>query len=137
MRGPWRVLRVSISFSAASVASTRSTMDGTPGDRRRGHGRAGIPVRSEEPEGLRAIAHQHVLGLLVVVEHDLVVLAADAGLLVAAEGRMGRIEVIAIGPDAAGLDAAAEAIGPVDIAGPNTGAEAVERVVGKREGFVG
>src|SRR5436853_234929 len=65
---------------------------------------AGSHRSSEEPELLRAVADQHVLGLLVVIEHHLVGFAADTGLLVSAERRMGRIGVIAIGPDAAGLD---------------------------------
>src|SRR5690606_34717448 len=87
-------------------------------------------------ERLRAVAYQHVLGLLVVIEHHLVRLAADAGLLVAAEGRMGRVGMVAVGPDAAGLDVAAEAIGAVPVAGPDAGAEAVERVVGDLERFL-
>src|SRR5712691_904027 len=50
---------------------------------------------SEEAELLGAVADQHVLGLLVVVEHHLVGFAADARLLVAAERRMCGIGVIA------------------------------------------
>ena len=63
-------------------------------------------------------------------------LAADAGLLVAAERRVRRIGVVAVGPDAAGLDGAAEAVGARAVAGPDAGAEAVERVVGDGERFV-
>ena len=88
---------------------------------------------SEEAELLRAVADQQVLGLLVVVEHHLVVLAADARLLVAAERRVRGIGVVAVGPDPARLDAAAEAVGAVHVAGPDAGAEAVERVVGDRQ----
>ena len=66
---------------------------------------AGLGRRSEEAELLRAVADQEVLGLLVVIEHHLVGLAADARLLVAAERRMRRIGMVAVGPDAAGLDA--------------------------------
>src|SRR5450432_182471 len=62
------------------------------------------PAGSEEPELLRAVTDQHVLGLLVVVEHHLVGLAADARLLVATERRMRRIGMVAVGPDPAGLD---------------------------------
>ncbi len=43
---------------------------------------------SEEAELLRAVAHQHVLGLLIMVEHHLVRLATDTRLLVATEGSM-------------------------------------------------
>ena len=73
---------------------------------------AGPPsASSEEAQLLRAVAHQQVLGLLVVVEHHPVVLAADARLLVAAERRVRRVGVVAVGPHAAGLDAAAHAEG--------------------------
>src|SRR3984957_6726055 len=57
--------------------------------------------RSEEAELLRAVADQHVLGLLIMIEHHLVVFAADARLLVAAERRMCGIGVVAIGPNGA------------------------------------
>ena len=40
----------------------------------------------EEAQRLLGVAHQQVLGLLVVVEHHLVGLTADTGLLVATEG---------------------------------------------------
>src|ERR1700734_4362449 len=91
--------------------------------------------RSEEAELLRAVADQHVLGLLIVIEHHLVVFAADARLLVAAERRMRRIGVVAIGPHAAGLDRAAEPVAAIGVAAPYAGAEAVERVVGDRKRF--
>jgi hypothetical protein len=93
--------------------------------------------RSEEPERLRAVADQQVLRLLVVVEHHLVVLATDAALLVAAERRVRRVDVVAVGPDAAGLDAAAEPVGGVDVARPDAGAQAVERVVRQLQRLVG
>src|SRR5262245_54109361 len=89
--------------------------------------------RLKEPECLRAIAHQHVLGLLVMVEHHLVGLAPDAGLLIAAERRMRRIEVEAVDPNPTRLDAAAHAVGAVDVARPCGCAEAIERVVGDGE----
>src|SRR5260370_19526282 len=87
----------------------------------------------EKAEGLRAIAHQDVLGLLVMIQHHLVRFRADAGLLVAAECRMRRIRVKAVRPNPSGLDAAAEAIGHVEVAGPYAGTEAVQRVVGDLE----
>src|ERR671913_1734995 len=70
--------------SVAAVAVTRGTADDM----------------SEEPELLRAIADQQILGLLIVRQHHLVVLAADARRLVTTERRVGRIRVIAVGPDA-------------------------------------
>src|SRR5450759_2597521 len=87
---------------------------------------------SEEAELLGAVADQHILGLLVVVEHHLVGFAADARLLVSAERRMCGISVITIGPDAARLYGAAEAVEPVGITAPDTRAEPIERVVGDR-----
>src|SRR5205807_8256943 len=83
---------------------------------------------SEEAELLRAVADQHVLGLLIVVEHHLVGFASHARLLVAAERRMSGIGVIAVGPHAAGLDVAAEAVAGIGVAAPHAGTEAVERV---------
>src|SRR5271154_4652969 len=88
---------------------------------------------SEEAELLRAVADQHVLGLLIVIKHHLVVFAADARLLVAAERRMRGIGVVAIGPDAASLDRAAEAVAAIGVAAPHAGAETVERVIGDRQ----
>src|SRR6202044_4040740 len=105
--------------------------------RRRGTRAAAFSVgRSEEAELLRAVADQHVLGLLIVIEHHLVVLAADAGLLVTAERRMRGIGVVAIGPPPAGLDGAAETVAAVGVAAPDAGPEAVESVVGDRERFL-
>src|ERR1700722_10400841 len=50
---------------------------------------------SEEAKRLGAVAHQDVLGLLIMIQHHLVVLTADAGGLIAAEGGVRRIGVIA------------------------------------------
>ena len=47
----------------------------------------GVTAESEEPELILAVADQQIFGLLVKVQHHLMVLAADAGFLVAAEGR--------------------------------------------------
>src|SRR5258708_37458427 len=87
---------------------------------------------SEETELLGTVADQHVLGLLIVVEHHLVGFAADARLLVAAERRMCGIGVIAVGPHPARLDGAAETVEPVGVTAPDACAEAVQRVVGDR-----
>ncbi|EYU00624.1 putative transcriptional regulator [Pseudomonas aeruginosa PA99] len=62
-------------------------------------------------------------------------LATDAGLLVAAERGVGRVQVVAVGPHATGLDPAAHAVGAVDVAGPEAGAEAVLGVVGDGQGL--
>src|SRR6478609_820957 len=91
---------------------------------------------SEESLGLVAVGHQQVLGLLVVVEHHLVVLPADAGLLVAAERRVGGIGVVAVGPHPAGLDIAPGPVGGVAVAGPDPSPQAIEGVVGDRDGVV-
>src|SRR5690349_15861796 len=83
---------------------------------------------SEEAELLRAVADEEVLRLLVVVKHHLVRFATDAGLLVAAERCVRRVGVVAVGPHTAGLDRTTHAEGGVAVAGPDAGAEAVERV---------
>ena len=57
------------------------------------------------------------------------VLAPDARDLVAAEGRVRGIEVVAVRPDTARLDAAAHAERLARVARPDAGAEAVHRVV--------
>src|SRR5579863_1039648 len=49
---------------------------------------------------------------------------------------MGRIGMVAIGPDAAGLDRAAKSIGVGAVTGPDAGAKAIERVVGDRQRIV-
>src|SRR6188768_1059919 len=84
---------------------------------------------SEQPEGLRVVADQQALRLRVVVEHHLVVLPPDARDLVAAEGRVSRVEVVAVRPHAPGLDAAAHAERLARVPRPHARAEAVERVV--------
>ncbi|EJZ06057.1 hypothetical protein MFORT_28624 [Mycolicibacterium fortuitum subsp. fortuitum DSM 46621 = ATCC 6841 = JCM 6387] len=90
----------------------------------------------EEALRLVGVAHQQVLGLLVVVEHHLVVLAADTGLLVTAERRVRGVGVVAVGPHPAGLDVPAGPVGGVAVAAPHPGAEAVEGVVCDRDGVV-
>src|SRR4051812_13018576 len=137
---PCRPRSSSISASAASVATTWATVSGLvsvmkiPSWLQRGAARAAPPCAiSEEPERLVAVADQQGLGLLIVVQHHLVVLAPDARLLVAAERRMRRIGVIAVRPDPAGLDAAAHAEGGVHVARPHARAQPVERVVGDRQ----
>src|SRR5688500_11253240 len=63
-------------------------------------GREKAGGRSEESERVGRVADRHVLGLLVVIQHHLVRLAADARLLVAAEVSMRGIGMVAIGPHA-------------------------------------
>src|SRR6478609_5805308 len=91
---------------------------------------------SEESLGLIAVGHQQVLGLLVVVEQHLVVLAADAGLLVAAERRVRGIGVVAVGPYPACLDIATRPVGGVAVTAPHAGTQPVEGVVGDRDRVV-
>src|SRR6267142_269750 len=124
-----------MSRSAAGVAETLSSKSAslkrkkvTDADENNRVGKSW--ENSEEAELLGTVADQHVFGLLIVVEHHLVGLAADARLLVAAERRMRGIGVIAVVPHPARLDSAAEAVEPVGITAPDTRTEAVERVVG-------
>src|ERR1700691_250579 len=88
---------------------------------------------SEESKRLGGIADQHVLGLLVMVQHHLVRLAPDARRLIAAEGCMGGIGVVAVRPHAPGLDGAPETIGAVAVVRPHACAKTVERIVGDSE----
>src|SRR5690606_652723 len=85
---------------------------------------------SEEALRVLSVADQEDLGLLVVLEHHQVGLAADAGLLVAAEGRVSRVVVVGVGPHTTGLDLTTGAVGGRAVAAPHAGAEAVEGVVG-------
>src|SRR5450759_519784 len=113
-RAAWRRL---IASRAAGVAVMRAGM--TDSD----------ITGLEEAERLGAVADQQVLGLAVVVEHHRVVLPADAGDLVATERCPRRIGVVTVRPDAAGLDLPAHLVGPVAVACPDAGAQAVEGVV--------
>ena len=56
------------------------------------------PGRLEEAELLRRVRDQEVLGLLVVLQHHLVRLAPDSGLLVAAEGGVCRVCLLYTSP---------------------------------------
>src|SRR5512133_828602 len=112
--GPCFAVRRSIAASAASVATTCT---------------ATAPRLLEQPERLRVVADEQALRLRVVVEHHLVVLTSDARDFVAAEGRVRGIEVVAVRPHTAGLDAAAHAERLARVTCPHTRAEAVHRVV--------
>src|SRR5664279_5449221 len=118
---PRAARRRAIAWSAAGVAVMRA-------------GTAVWDIRySEQAEWFGAVADQQVLGLAVVVQHHPVVLPADAGDLVTTERRTRRVGVVAVRPDPAGLDLAAHLVGPVPVAGPDPGAQAVEGVVGDRQ----
>src|SRR5690554_7499433 len=66
-----------------------------------------LRLELEEAQRAGAIADQQVFGLLVVVQNHLVGFATHAGLLVTTEGGVRRVQMVAVGPHAAGLDAAA------------------------------
>lgn len=70
-------------------------------------------------------------------QHHLVVLAAESGLLVAAEWRVGGVGVVAVHPDTASLDSARNLEELMGISGPDAGAQAVLRVVGDGDGLLG
>src|SRR5476649_2191577 len=92
----------------------------------------GIAPGLEEAQRIDVVAHQQVFGLLIVVEHHFVGFTADAGLFVTTERGMRRVQVIAVGPHATGLDRPPHAVGTVDVAGPETSAQAKLAVVGNR-----
>ena len=93
------------------------------------------PKVLEEAQRIDVVAHQQVFRLLIVIEHHLVRLTPHAGLLVPAKRGMRRIQVVAIGSHATRLDRAAHAVGAVDVAGPQAGAEAELGVVGDGQCF--
>src|ERR1700733_4989404 len=97
MSGPCSARSERISSAAAEVTFTRDTSS-----------MGGSLLRaSKEAHRPGVVADEQVLGLLIVIEHHAVILAPDARLLVAAEGGVRRIQMIAVGPDAAGLQLAA------------------------------
>src|SRR6476646_6010562 len=85
--------------------------------------RAQFPL--EEALGLVAVADEQVLGLLVVVEHHLVVLAADTRLLVSAERGVRGVGVVTVRPHPACFEVPTGAVGGVAVAAPHPGTEAV------------
>src|SRR5262249_29472029 len=78
---------------------------------------------------VRAEVHPHRLDLGVELERGLAHLAAEAALLVAAEGRGGVEDVVAIDPDRSRLERLGELVRLRDVGGPDRGGEAVRRVV--------
>src|ERR1700744_5366109 len=92
--------------------------------------------RLEETLRVLRVGHEKVLRLLVVVQHHLVVLAADTGLLVATERGVRRVGVVAVRPDPPGLDVAAGPVRRIGGPGPDAGAKAVQRVIGGLDGVV-
>src|SRR5271165_2394411 len=135
MSGPCVARSRSTTAAAGSVISTRWIMARSCMKGRAEADLRPFDERSEETERLRRVAYQQVLGLLIVVEHHLVVFASDARLLVPAERGVSGIGVEAVRPHAARLNRAAHAIGAIAVARPYAGAKPVKRVVGDREGF--
>ena len=90
----------------------------------------------KEPQGRLAVAHQQVLGLLIMIEHHAMGFAPVAGLLVASKGRMRGIEMIAIHPDPTGLYVTPHLIGGMRVSGPDAGTQPIETVICNREGFL-
>lgn len=60
----------------------------------------------EESQLVLVVADQHILGLAIMRQHHLVGLAAESGLLVAAEGGVGGVGMVAVHPDTSSLDSA-------------------------------
>src|ERR1700736_390307 len=99
MSGPCSIRTLRIASTAAGPATTR------------GITASSLIAVLEEAQRLGAVADQQVLGLGIVLQHHLMVLPSDAGDLVSAKRSACRIEVIAVGPDPPGLEAAAHAVG--------------------------
>src|SRR5581483_4648200 len=113
--GPRAARRRSITSTASGVAVT-----------------SGV-IGLEEAHWVGVVAHQQALGLRVVVEHHAVVLASHARGLVAAEGGMRRVVVVAVRPHTAGLDRTTHPERATAVKGPDAGAEPVQGVVRDRE----
>src|SRR3546814_17377579 len=96
-----------------------------------------LPI-SEQAERVLVIGDEQVLGLLIMVEHHPVIFTPEARRLVSAEGGMGGVLVIAVGPDPPGLDRAAQTVGGVAAPGPDARAKSSEeRRAGKACGGPG
>ncbi len=90
---------------------------------------------SEQAQRRGAVAHQQVFGLLIGIQRHLVRFPTDAGLFIAAERRMRRVDMIAVGPHATGFNAATHAIGEVGIPRPHPGAETKLGLIGDSQRF--
>src|SRR6266481_5721703 len=106
MRAPCCCLRRATTSAARFVISTRLTMTNSNSiasrkEQARDWTRA--CSFSKEAKRLSRIAYQDVLGVLIVVEHHLVIFAPDAGLLVSTECGMSRISMITVRPHTTGL----------------------------------
>src|SRR6266516_1947186 len=71
-----------------------------------------------------------------MVQHHLVSFAPYSGELVAAEGGMGWIQVIAVGPDAARMQPAPPPIGRMDASRPYGRPQPVQRVIANVDRFL-
>jgi large subunit ribosomal protein L11e len=91
----------------------------------------------EESQLVLVVRDQHVLGVAVVVEHHLVILAAETRLLVASERSVGRVCVVAVDPHTTGLDGSWYLVQLVGITGPDSGSQTVGGVVGDLDGLRG
>src|SRR5256886_2464263 len=72
----------------------------------------------------------HRLGGQVVVENRLAHLAPPAGLLIAAKRQCGIEDVVAVDPHCAGFEACRQSVRFADVAGPDSGRQTIDRVVG-------
>src|SRR5262249_26312248 len=75
------------------------------------------------------VRHKHVLGLTIVVEHHLVILASKARFLVPAKWSVSRVAMIIVYPDAAGLDRTWDPIKLVRIACPDARTQTIKCVI--------
>src|SRR5688500_2381608 len=100
---------------------------------------AGAATSASRPaKSASAALHRngHVLGLQVLEDALVAALAAEAGLLDAAERRRRVGDHALVEPDHAGLEPFADAQGALDVAGVDVGDEPVLGVVGGRDGLV-
>src|SRR5688572_27275634 len=87
-------------------------------------------------ERLRVEVDDDVLGLGVEIHGVPAQLAAETALLVAAEGRLGRVDRRVVDADVAGLKSARQDVGALDVVGPDRRRQTVDRGVGGLDDLV-
>src|ERR1700730_16819273 len=85
---------------------------------------------------LWTVTDEHVLSLLVMIQHHFVVFTPKTRLFVAAECGVSGIQVITVDPNAAGPNLPSEAIATVCVAAPSSRPQSVSRVIGDGESLV-
>src|SRR5680860_927049 len=89
----------------------------------------------EKAQWVNIVAGQHALGLLVMIQRQLMGFATNTGLLIPTESGMGGIRVVAVDPDPAGLNVATHTVSHIGITRPDTCTQAKLGIVGDGQRF--